>query len=116
MKGVAMNLLTRDELKTKIDNADDFKLVFVLGDWRFHALHIPGSLNIPAPEVAAQQLDPDDDIVVYRSNDACMASRIAHDLLIARGYKHVRRYAGGISDWSEAVYPVEGEMADAAAK
>ena len=111
-----MNLITRDELKTKMDNADNFKLVFVLGDWHFHALHIPGSLNIHAPEVAARQLDPDDDIVVYRSNDACMASRIAHDLLIARGYKHVRRYAGGISDWSKAGHPVEGAMADSLTK
>ena len=37
MKGVVMTLLTCDELKTKTDNADNFKLVFMLGDWHFHA-------------------------------------------------------------------------------
>ena len=27
----------------------------VLGDWGFRAKHIPGSLNIPAPELAVAQ-------------------------------------------------------------
>ena len=56
-----MNLISRDELKQKLDVGDDFKLVFVLGDWHFHAMHIPGSLNIHSPEVAVQQLDSDDE-------------------------------------------------------
>ena len=111
-----MNLISRDELKQKLDVGDDFKLVFVLGDWHFHAMHIPGSLNIHSPEVAMQQLDPDDDIVVYCSGEACIASRIAYNLLTAGGYKHVRRYAGGISDWSDAGYPVEGKMPDSLIK
>jgi rhodanese-related sulfurtransferase len=30
--------------------------------------------------------------------------------LVRHSYKHVRRYAGGILDWEEAGYPLEGEM------
>ena len=55
-----MKLIDREELKEKLDRGDNFKLVMVLGDSGFRAKHIPGSLNVPAPEVAAAKLDPDD--------------------------------------------------------
>ena len=105
-----MELISRDELREKLDRKDDFKLVMVLGDWQFRAMHIPGSLNISAPEIAHELLDLDDEIVVYCSNPACAASVIAYNHLTAHGYKRVRRYAGGISDWEDAGFPVEGEM------
>ncbi len=105
-----MELISRDELKEKLDQKDDFKLVMVLGDWQPRAMHIPCSLNISAPEIAHEMLDLDDEIVVYCSNESCAASVIAYNQLTAHGYKHVRRYAGGISDWEEAGYPGEGEM------
>jgi rhodanese-related sulfurtransferase len=30
--------------------------------------------------------------------------------MLKKGYTNVRRYAGGISDWEEANYPMESEM------
>ena len=105
-----MELISREELKEKLDRKDDFKLAMVLGDWQFRAMHIPGSVNISTPEIAHETLDLDDEIVVYCSNPACYASIMAYNKLTAHGYKHVRRYAGGISDWEEAGYTVEGEM------
>ena len=108
--GFEMKLIDREELKEKLDRRDDFKLVMVIGDWGFRAKHIPDSLNIAAPEVATAELGPDDEIVVYCSGDSCPASRYAYQLLTERGYKNVRRYAGGISDWEEAGYPIEGAM------
>ncbi len=105
-----MELISRDELKEKLDREDDFKLAMVLGDWQFRAMHIPGSVNISTTEIAHETLDLDDEIVVYCSNPACYASIMAYNKLTAHGYKHVRRYAGGISDWEEAGYPVKGEM------
>ncbi len=83
---------------------------WVLGDWGFRAKHIPGSLNIAAPEIATAELGPDDEIVVYCSGDSCPASKYAYQVLTERGYENVRRYAGGIADWEEAGYPLEGEM------
>jgi rhodanese-related sulfurtransferase len=32
-------------------------------------------------------------------------------LLVQRGYKNVSRYAGGLEDWYDAGYPLDGEMA-----
>jgi rhodanese-related sulfurtransferase len=31
-------------------------------------------------------------------------------MMVKSGYTHVRRYLGGIYDWEEAGYPLEGEL------
>lgn len=54
-------------------------------------------------------LDQNEEIVVYCSNPACSASRFAYHFLVDHGYKNVRRYAGGLLDWEDAGYPLEGE-------
>ena len=108
-----MKLISREELKTKIDRGDDFKLVMTLGEWAFRTSHIPGSINVTSNEQAKALLDPDDDIVVYCSDELCLASQAAYRFLVQIGYKHVRRYAGGLSDWAEAGYPLEGEGLEA---
>ena len=33
---------------------------------------------------------------------------MAYRALLEAGYQHVRRYAGGLSDWRAAGYPLEG--------
>ena len=105
-----MNLISREELKEKLDRGDDFKLAMVLGDWAFRAKHIPGSLNITTPAAAKEALDRNDEIVVYCSDVPCIASQVAYQRLVDGGYENVRRYAGGIIDWEEAGFPLEGEM------
>ena len=106
-----MKLISKDELKKKIDNKDDFKLVMTLGTWQFMAKHIPGSIHVDTPEKAKEHLHIDDEIVVYCSNERCVASQMAYRTLVDSGYKNVRRFAGGIDEWEEAGYPLEGEMA-----
>lgn len=116
-----MKLITRPELKDKIDKARDVKLLFVLGKWQYQAMHIPGSLNVPnslslyKSDEALAGLDQDDDIVVYCSSPSCYASVSAYYLLVQRGFKNLRRYAGGLLDWESAGYPVVGNMAVASA-
>jgi len=43
-----MQLITREELKAKLDSHQDIKLVMAVGCWEFRAKHIPGSLGFPA--------------------------------------------------------------------
>ena len=105
-----MQLISREELKRKLERKDQFKLVMALGDWEYRAKHIPGSLHFPTPQDARAELSQDEEIVVYCSNPACPASVFAYEYLVNHGYTHVRRYAGGILDWQEAGYPLEGEM------
>ena len=103
--------ISRTELKEKLDGREDLKLVFVLGEWQYQAMHIPGSLNVPnslslyQSDQALAGLDRDDEIVVYCSSSICYASVSVYYLLVQRGFKNVRRYAGGLLDWLEAGYP-----------
>ncbi len=60
-----MEFISRDELKEKLDSGDGLKLVMVLEDWQFRAMHIPGSLHVPATKIDQCNLDSDDEIVVY---------------------------------------------------
>ena len=112
-----MRLISGSELKDRIDQERELKLVFVLGEWQYRSKHIPGSLNFPCSSDlyksrdALQGLDRDDEIVVYCSGEVCFASIAMYNLLVKRGYRNVSRYAGGLLDWEEAGYSVDGEMA-----
>jgi rhodanese-related sulfurtransferase len=105
-----MQLISREELKQKLERKDQFKLVMALGDWQYRAKHIPGSLHFATLEDARAELAKDDEIVVYCSSYDCIASVFAYEYLVHHGYTLVRRYAGGLLDWEEAGYPLEGEM------
>ena len=107
-----MKLISHDELKRKLERKDNFKLVMALGTWEYRAKHIPGSLHFLTSEEMLAELSQDDEIVVYCSSAACIASVLAYQYLVHHGYEHVRRYAGGILDWEEAGYPLEGEMVE----
>lgn len=109
LKGIGMNLISRQELKKKLDSKENVKLIFVLGPWQYKAKHIPGSLNLSTANEALKGLDPNDEIVVYCSNEACHVSVSAYNLLVDQGFKNVRRYAGGLLDWEDAGFPLEGE-------
>jgi rhodanese-related sulfurtransferase len=108
-EGQEPDLIGREELKEKLDRGDDFKLVMVLGEWEYRAKRISGSLRVSTPQEGLQALDPDEEIVLYDTNLACRASRMACRFLKAQGYVRVRRYAAGLEDWESAAYPLEGE-------
>ena len=105
-----MNLISGEELKQKLDRGDKFKLVNALGEWAFNGKHIPGSINISKIEDAKKKLNPSDEIIIYCSNTSCIASIIGYQLLTRMGYNKLRRYAGGISYWEQAGYPLEGNF------
>jgi len=98
----------RDELKAKLDNGEPIKLVMALNRWAFDAKHIPGSLHFDDPDDLYSALQKDDEIVVYCSNVDCLSSVAVYRALVERGYRNVRRYAGGLLDWEEAGLSLEG--------
>ena len=107
-----IKIIERDELKAKLDAGEDIRLVMSLQRWAFEALHIPGSLHFDTPEQLLEALDVDDEIIVYFSDPGCVGSRFAYRKLVENGYTNVRRYAGGLSDWKAAGYPLVGSAAD----
>ncbi|MCH8991542.1 MAG: rhodanese-like domain-containing protein [Acidobacteria bacterium] len=101
--------IEREDLKAKLDRGDDFKLIMAMHEWGFRVAHIPGSLHYNTVDDANEALDLDDEIVVYCTDPACVASQFAYKWLVEAGYTNVRRYEGGLSDWAAAGYPLEGE-------
>ncbi|HUP22652.1 MAG TPA: rhodanese-like domain-containing protein [Thermoanaerobaculia bacterium] len=98
----------REELKTKLDRREDFKLIMALTRWAFDAKHIPGSLHFDTPDELYAAVQPDDEVVVYCSNIDCHSSVALYRELVRRGYRNVRRYSGGLLDWEDAGLPLEG--------
>lgn len=101
--------IDRDELKALLAANRDLKLVMTLNEWAFNAKRIPGSVHFATADDAFEALDQDDAIVVYCSDPACVASQYAYKGLVKAGYANVLRYAGGLSDWEAAGYPLEGD-------
>ena len=104
-----MRLISREDLKRKLDEGEDLKLVCALSEWAYRAVHIPGSFHIDGPNRADELLEKDDQIVVYCTNPNCVASVMAYHRLVKAGYNDVTRYAGGLEDWEAAGFPLEGE-------
>ena len=74
---VDIETIDSGELKAKLARGDHFRLVMTLHDWALRAAHIPGSIHFHTVEDAYRGLKRDDEIVVYCSNEACVASRTA---------------------------------------
>lgn len=75
----------------------------------FAAGRVPGSLNIPATDIAAADLDwpPDQTLVVYCEGGACLSSLTAARLLHIRGFRDIRVFQGGWEVWEAAGLPLE---------
>ncbi len=103
--------ITRDELKAKLDTAENLQIFEALPPMYYEDAHHPGAINIPhnrVDELAPILLpDKDREIVAYCSNLACQNSTIAATRLTQLGYTRVRDYEAGKQDWMEAGLPVE---------
>ena len=107
-------VITREELKAKIDRGDDFVLVEALSRKHYESSHLPGAINLPYEFVdEAERVLPDKDaeIVVYCMNPECTASGEEARELEEMGYERVLHYAAGKQDWIRAGLPVEGSHA-----
>ena len=104
-----MNRITREELKKKIDRGEDFKLINCLDGWMFRAKRIPGSIHFEGLKHALGTLDPKEEVVVYCSNFGCTASVLVYQQLVDHGFQNTLHYPGGVADWEDAGYPLEGD-------
>jgi rhodanese-related sulfurtransferase len=104
-----VNTITREELKQKLESGGAFKLVNCLDEWMFRAKRIPGSIHFEGLKHALETFDPNEEIIVYCSNFGCTASVMVYQQLVESCFRNVRHYAGGVADWEDAGYPLEGE-------
>lgn len=103
-------LITREQLRTEIE-AGAVTVVDALGGEYYAKQHLPGAIPLVENDVAnrAAALLPNKTalIVTYCSNPACPNSQRVADRLTTLGYTNVRKYRGGIEDWTAAGLPTE---------
>jgi rhodanese-related sulfurtransferase len=106
-----MNRITRDELKTALDNGAPLTLLEALPENSFRHSHLPGARLFPHDQ--ARQLAPtllpekQARIVVYCASATCLNSHQAAETLTELGYADVRVYAEGKADWQAAGFALE---------
>ena len=114
-----VDVITRDELKARLDSQKKITLVEALPEKYYRHAHLPGAINIPHDEIdaLAPVLLPDKqaEIVVYCANGSCKNSSIAAQRLVDLGYSSVRDYHEGKADWIEAGLPIETGKANSPA-
>jgi rhodanese-related sulfurtransferase len=110
--GETLPLISRDELREKIERGEPFALVDALAPMAYAHSHLPGAVNLPpewVDERAPRQIpDRGSEVVVYCSSATCESSVEVGERLLELGYRNVRHYREGKRDWIEAQLPVEG--------
>lgn len=97
--------ISTDELEAKLGSDQNFRLIDVLGEEHFSDEHIPGAENIPLDQIgekALEELDKDEEIVVYCASESCQASPKAAEKLEKLGFTNIVDYEGGLKAWKEA--------------
>jgi rhodanese-related sulfurtransferase len=112
------NVLVLDKMKEK-----DVVVLNVLPPQAFEKMHITGSYNMPwnnDPKAFAKKVGDfygkNKFFITHCANVDCMAGPSAAKALREAGFK-AEDYPGGIEEWEESGFPVEGsEVADPAMK
>ncbi len=101
---------SRVEEKNDVAKKTDFVVINILDEPFYEDAHIKGSINVPFMQLAdfANTLDKESEIVVYCSNYACSASGAATKQLLDMGFAKVKAFEGGMAEWYQLKFPVEG--------
>jgi len=105
--------ISREEMVRMCGEGKKFTLVDVLDAASYEKEHIPGALSMPLAELGKKArgvLDKEDVIVVYCASFDCKASTMAAEKLQAMGYKNVLDYKGGLKDYKEGGFVLEGSL------
>lgn len=101
-----MNIINLKELKQKIDQQEQLKLVNAMQENQFNKSHIPESININNEADMLSQLKLDDEIIVYCSDYGHNDSIIIYHMLESAGYNNITRFSGGLLEWFNAGFPL----------
>jgi len=97
--------ITSQELKTRLDRNDRPFLLDVRQDWETRLCRLENAVHIPIEEieVRTEELNPEDEIVVYCHQGVRSAAVAAY--LRQLGFTKVKNLAGGLDDWARTVDP-----------
>ncbi len=100
--------LYRKEMAVFIDARDQ---------WEYAETHIAGSINIPEfsfepDDPAVTDLDTGKIYVIYCDGDDCDVSKRLASEFMKIGFNKVYVFLGGINEWVNAGYPIEGDESE----
>ena len=110
--------ITADELHEKLQTDSGFVLIDTLGERSYNRAHLPGAVSIDAhaddfvDQVKEKVPDTDQQIIVYCASFQCQLSPQAAEKLTEAGYSNVFDFEGGLKDWAQQGYDLEGEDAE----
>lgn len=110
----ALTTISADDLKADLEGNHPPVLINTLPGEAHVTRHIPGSVNVPADDIAHVEVlvpNKDEYIVVYCANANCDASATAAQTLEDMGYTNVVDFEEGYAGWRRAGYPLVGTEA-----
>ena len=98
-----MEQITPQELKARLDRRDVPTLLDVREDWETKLCRLPNAMHIPIEEIEVRidELDPEEEMVVY-CHQGVRSAAVA-EYLRQRGFKNVKNLAGGLEHWARTV-------------
>ncbi|GBF12447.1 rhodanese-like domain-containing protein [Tepidibacillus infernus] len=100
--------ISTEEVRKRLKNGDNVKIIDVREDFEFVNGHIPGAILIPLGTLGYryQELDKQEEyLIVCRSGNR---SEYATLFLLHQGFKKVKNIVGGMLDWTGKVVTEEG--------
>ena len=100
-----MDEITPQALKERLDRGERPVLVDVRQDWETKLCRLDNSVHIPIEEIEfrTEELNPEDDIVVY-CHQGVRSAAVAN-YLRQLGFKRAVNLAGGLESWARSVDP-----------
>ena len=97
--------ITPQALKVRLSQPGAPLLLDVRQDWETQLCRLPNAVHIPIEEIEGrvEELNPEDDIVVYCHQG--MRSAAVAEYLRSLGFKSVQNLAGGLDLWARTVDP-----------
>ena len=103
-------LVNSAEAKALFDSGAAF--IDVRKDSDYEAGRVPGAIHLElksiySPETLADEVDKDEEIVIYCNGHKCLRSGIAVEKAVKWGFSKVYYYRDGLPGWKAAGYAVE---------
>ena len=100
-----MDEISPQALKERLDRGDRPVLLDVRQDWETKLCRLDNAVHIPIEEIEfrTEELNPEDDIVVY-CHQGVRSAAVAN-YLRQLGFKRAVNLAGGLDSWARAVDP-----------
>lgn len=108
-----IEVITLRQAKAYFDKGDGF-FVDARSRHSYYELHIPGAVSLSASKFDSQYdefeeaIAKDALLIIYCQSITCRYSDIVANKLNGLGYRNIKIFAGGWTEWVQARYPVQG--------